>query len=162
MEIKFKHSVHYGILKKEGNLFIVSTKENPTTHDNIIARTQAIKNGIDVNEDGSINLKILFEEEIKPTCANYERDNYSEDSVVEEIREKFLDRSKKGQLKYGTSMDRNDLSIEDWLEHSIQEKMDDLLYMTKIKKDVYRNIKHIIQENSNDADLGKLIRKIYG
>jgi hypothetical protein len=56
------------------------------------------------------------------------------DSVVDSIIDKFIDRATAGKAKYGTDLDRNDLSLEDWLEHSIQEKMDDILYMQKTLK----------------------------
>ena len=56
------------------------------------------------------------------------------DSVVDSIIDKFIDRAIVGKAKYGTDLDRNDLSLEDWLEHSIQEKMDDILYMQKTLK----------------------------
>jgi hypothetical protein len=56
------------------------------------------------------------------------------DSVVDSIIDKFIDRAAVGKAKYGTDLDRNDLSLEDWLEHSIQEKMDDILYMQKTLK----------------------------
>jgi hypothetical protein len=53
------------------------------------------------------------------------------DSIVDSIIDEFVQRATIGKQKYGTDMDRNDLSLEDWLEHSIQEKMDDILYMQK-------------------------------
>jgi hypothetical protein len=56
------------------------------------------------------------------------------DSVVDSIIDKFIDRATIGKPKYRTDLDRNDLSLEDWLEHSIQEKMDDILYMQKTLK----------------------------
>ena len=56
------------------------------------------------------------------------------DSVVDSIIDKFIERATVGKAKYGTDLDRNDLSLEDWLEHSIQEKMDDILYMQKTLK----------------------------
>jgi hypothetical protein len=56
------------------------------------------------------------------------------DSVVDSIIDKFIDRAIFGKQKYGTDLDRNDLPLEAWLEHSIQEKMDDILYMQKALK----------------------------
>jgi hypothetical protein len=53
------------------------------------------------------------------------------DSVVDSIIDKFVERATIGREKYGTDLDRQDLSLEDWLEHSIQEKLDDILYMQK-------------------------------
>ena len=53
------------------------------------------------------------------------------DSIVDSIIDKFVDRATIGKQKYGTDLDRNDLELEEWLEHSIQEKMDDILYIQK-------------------------------
>ena len=53
------------------------------------------------------------------------------DSIVDSIIDKFVNRATFGKQKYGTDMDRNDLSLEEWLEHSLQEKMDDILYIQK-------------------------------
>ena len=53
------------------------------------------------------------------------------DSIVDSIIDKFVERATFGKQKYGTDLDRTDLSLEDWLEHSIQEKLDDILYMQK-------------------------------
>jgi hypothetical protein len=64
----------------------------------------------------------------------YTRTVKKTDSVVDSIIDKFIERATVGKAKYGTDLDRNDLSLEDWLEHSIQEKMDDILYMQKTLK----------------------------
>lgn len=53
------------------------------------------------------------------------------DSIVDSVIDQFVTRATFGKQKYGTDMDRNDLSLEAWLEHSIQEKMDDILYIQK-------------------------------
>jgi hypothetical protein len=53
------------------------------------------------------------------------------DSIVDSIIDKFVERATFGKEKYGCTLDRTDLSLEDWLEHSIQEKLDDILYMQK-------------------------------
>jgi hypothetical protein len=53
------------------------------------------------------------------------------DSIVDSIIDKFIERATIGKQKYNTDLDRSDLSLEDWLEHSIQEKLDDILYMQK-------------------------------
>jgi hypothetical protein len=63
------------------------------------------------------------------------------DSIVDSIIDKFVDRATVGKQKYGTDLDRTDLSLEDWLEHSIQEKLDDILYMQKALKEL-REIKN--------------------
>jgi len=45
----------------------------------------------------------------------------------------FVEREERGVKKYGTTMDRNDLSLDEWIEHMKQELMDAILYLEKIK-----------------------------
>ena len=40
----------------------------------------------------------------------------------------------KGKEKYGTDLDRQDLSLLDWIEHAKQEHMDAILYLEKLKQ----------------------------
>lgn len=58
------------------------------------------------------------------------------DSVVFEIIKEFGERAKKGYDKYGTDMDRTDLSVADWAQHLREELMDGLVYLTRLKKDI--------------------------
>jgi hypothetical protein len=62
--------------------------------------------------------------------------DFTPDSIVQTIIERFVERAKFGEKKYGTNLDRKDLSLEDWLEHSIQEKLDDILYMQRALKEI--------------------------
>ncbi len=63
-------------------------------------------------------------------------DRFFVDSVVEEVRQKFADRAAKGYKKYNATMDRGDLSIDQWLEHAQEEAMDFILYITKIRREL--------------------------
>ena len=56
------------------------------------------------------------------------------DSVVRAIVEKFLQRSAVGRAKYGTDLDRTDLSIIDWINHAQEEHMDAILYLEKLRR----------------------------
>ncbi len=58
------------------------------------------------------------------------------DSVVFEIIKEFGERAQKGLDKYGTDMDRTDLSVVDWCQHLREELMDGLVYLTRLKKDI--------------------------
>jgi hypothetical protein len=57
-----------------------------------------------------------------------------EDSIVLSIIEKFKSRSAVGWRKYGTTLDREDLSPLDWIQHAQEELMDGILYLEKLKK----------------------------
>jgi len=54
------------------------------------------------------------------------------DSIVESVINKYSERSQRGIDKYGTTMDREDLSVLDWLRHAQEEAMDLSLYLEKL------------------------------
>lgn len=56
------------------------------------------------------------------------------DSIVATIVEKFMKRSEEGKKKYGTTLDRTDLSVLDWINHAQEEHMDAILYLEKLKQ----------------------------
>jgi hypothetical protein len=57
------------------------------------------------------------------------------DSVVTAVIEKFRQRSEIGQKKYGTNLDRKDLSFLEWVNHMQEELMDAILYLEKMKRE---------------------------
>jgi cell division protein FtsI/penicillin-binding protein 2 len=57
------------------------------------------------------------------------------DSIVNNVIESFIERSNVGFAKYGTNLDRKDLSFLDWLNHAQQEAMDMILYLEKLKQE---------------------------
>ena len=56
------------------------------------------------------------------------------DSIVELVISKFQDRSNVGIQKYGTTLDRNDLTTLEWINHAQEEAMDFILYLEKLKQ----------------------------
>jgi len=63
------------------------------------------------------------------------------DSIVSSIIKQFEERSAVGKAKYGTDLDRTDLTLLEWIEHAKQEHMDAILYLEKIKQ-------QFLQENN--------------
>ena len=65
---------------------------------------------------------------------NTKKDNsYTSDSIVNSVIRAFIGRSNVGLQKYGTTLDRDDLSILDWIQHAQEEHMDAILYLEKLK-----------------------------
>ena len=58
------------------------------------------------------------------------------DSIVTAVIEKFKKRSELGKAKYGTDLDRKDLSILEWIVHAQEEHMDAILYLEKLKSEL--------------------------
>ena len=61
------------------------------------------------------------------------------DSVVTSIINQFTKRAQFGKAKYGVDLDRDDLTLLEWIEHAKQEHMDAILYLEKIKQIVELN-----------------------
>ena len=213
------------VIDEENEMYyILPVKEDYTKHDRVIAKTQAEKFGF-VFGDG---LMVLDYKPIKPTCANYERDNVEsiikdeygqnpllsemeqniadylttvfpyekqeniingllkhydyvevypvfqrlhykgknkisnlecQDNIVESVRQKLLDRSNVGIKKYNTTLDSN--NTDNYLKHAQEEAMDLSNYLEKLMQQK-EDITQIVASETNDWELGKLIRKIYG
>lgn len=61
-------------------------------------------------------------------------DDTNSDSIVRSVIQSFLQRSKIGKEKYKTTLDRDDLTLLEWIQHCQEEYMDSILYLEKIKK----------------------------
>jgi len=53
------------------------------------------------------------------------------DRVVEQVKAMFDKRSELGIKKYGFTLDKNKLSLKEWLQHSLEEQMDNILYLQR-------------------------------
>ena len=60
----------------------------------------------------------------------------NKDSIVNNVIESFKERSNAGFKKYGTNLDRKDLSPLEWLKHLQEELQDAILYTERLKKDL--------------------------
>jgi hypothetical protein len=56
------------------------------------------------------------------------------DSIVKSIINQFTTRAEFGKKKYGTDLDREDLSFQDFVKHMKEELMDAILYLEKLEK----------------------------
>ena len=63
----------------------------------------------------------------------------NDDTVVAAVIRSFQERSRAGQLKYGTTLDRTDLSPQQWAQHMQEELMDAILYLERLKREISRN-----------------------
>ena len=55
------------------------------------------------------------------------------DVIVQRVMDDYNKRSKVGIEKYGTTLEREDLNLLEWLQHLQEELMDATLYVEKIK-----------------------------
>jgi hypothetical protein len=79
-----------------------------------------------IEKDASVifgieGIKVREPQEVKP------------DPIVESVVNQLRDRSEVGIKKYGTTLNDNNLSTKEWIEHAKQEAMDFVLYLEKLK-----------------------------
>ena len=77
-----------------------------------------------------------------------------EDPIVMSVMTKFYERSETGITKYGTTLDRDDLSHVEWLNHVQDELMDATLYLERLKRKIQdKLLADVIGEDSfSDTD----------
>lgn len=61
------------------------------------------------------------------------------DSIVESVIDKIKSRSVLGIAKYNTTLDRTDFTTTQWIDAAIEEQMDNILYLTRLKKELIKN-----------------------
>jgi hypothetical protein len=71
--------------------------------------------------------------------------------VLAKVFSEFIEREEIGKKKYGTTMDRKDLSLDEWIEHMKQELMDAILYLEKIKS-IYDTQRPTDYQKANSRD----------
>ena len=69
------------------------------------------------------------------------------DKYVQQVKDKFEERSQVGIKKYNKTLERNDLSFLDWLTHLQEELMDATLYVERLKTSY-------AEENTEDSKRG--------
>jgi hypothetical protein len=96
------------------------------------------------------NQNVLHISKTNESKINMDDGNEVVDSVVFSIISQFVNRAKFGKAKYGTDLDRTDLSILDWIQHAKEEHMDAILYLEKIKNEYMNEVKRNEKSNENE------------
>jgi hypothetical protein len=60
----------------------------------------------------------------------------NKDTIVFKIAQMLRSRSETGIRKYGTTLDRTDLEVKQWIDHAIEESLDHALYLMKLKEEL--------------------------
>jgi hypothetical protein len=79
------------------------------------------------------------------------------DKIVQQVVDKYANRSAVGYMKYGTTLEDN--TKDNYLQHLQEELMDATLYIQKLI-DMNREITKLVKDHPNDAELGALIRRL--
>lgn len=55
--------------------------------------------------------------------------------IEEQVCKRLMDRAEAGKKKYGTTMERNDLSFLEWINHLQEELLDAAVYAEKLREE---------------------------
>ena len=70
-----------------------------------------------------------------------------EELVIDKIRQ----RAEVGKVKYGTTMERTDLSTKEWLNHALEESMDLCIYLMRVIEELDEQ-KQIVERNQSNPE----------
>lgn len=79
------------------------------------------------------------------------------DQIVQQVVNKYTERSDRGYQKYGTTLQEN--NKDNYLKHLQEELMDATLYLEKLMTQ-YQEITNLVRTSINDEDLGMKIRNL--
>ena len=79
------------------------------------------------------------------------------DQIVEDVVDKYLERSQVGITKYGTTLETN--NKDNFFKHLQEELMDATLYLQKLMS-LDQEITKLVREHPNDTELGMKIRNL--
>jgi hypothetical protein len=79
------------------------------------------------------------------------------DQIVEDVVDKYLERSQVGITKYGTTLETN--NKDNFFKHLQEELMDATLYLQKLMT-LDKEITKLVKNHPNDTELGMKIRNL--
>lgn len=65
--------------------------------------------------------------------------NNTEQPQVSEVTRQLIERDQAGRKKYGTTLDRDDLTLAEWLQHMAEELLDGAGYALAAKRELKKN-----------------------
>lgn len=71
-----------------------------------------------------------------PCESQFVKDLWKRDAIVCNVLQRIKDRANLGMLKYGVTMERDDVSTVEWLRHAQEEAMDLAIYLERVISDM--------------------------
>ena len=118
--------------KKQSACLIASQSDNLRSPDTSVGMREGQSPGSITSPE--CNMSPDLRPPANKNSLSMERSKPKLDSIVSSIIKKFEYRANFGKEKYGTDLDREDLTFLDWIQHAQEEHMDAILYLEKIKQ----------------------------
>jgi hypothetical protein len=108
------------------------------------------------NNDSSIYINALKKDNAELTKQNYDlMKNYrvkTSDPVINDVIDRIFVRHQQGMEKFKKTMADNSKSIPEWIEESIEEKIDDISYMSTLKDRIVEREEKLLKESDMKND----------
>ena len=102
------------------------------------------------NNDSSIYINALKKDNAELTKQNYDlMKNYrvkTSDPVINDVIDRIFVRHQQGMEKFKKTMADNNKSVSEWIEESIEEKIDDICYMSTLKDRIFERDEKLLKE----------------
>ena len=82
------------------------------------------------------------------------------DGIVFKVLQEFRARADFGYKKYGTDLDREDLTFIEWIQHAKEEHMDAILYLEKIRQDEIKRLDRTKKDKTETRKLYNMIGEL--
>jgi len=79
------------------------------------------------------------------------------DKIVQQVVDKYQERSDRGYQKYGTTLEEN--NKDSYLKHLQEELMDATLYLEKLMS-LDQEVRNLVRKHANNYELGEAIRRL--
>ena len=79
------------------------------------------------------------------------------DKIVQQVVDKYQERSDRGYQKYGTTLEEN--NKDSYLKHLQEELMDATLYLEKLIT-LEREVRDLVRKHQTNNELGEAIRML--
>jgi transcription termination factor NusB len=122
--------------------------------------------------DENIYINALKKDNAELTKQNYDlMKKYTvktSDPVINDVIDRIFKRHQQGMEKFKRTMTDNSKSIPEWIEESIEEKIDDISYMSTLKDRIVANEEKLKKDidmlrddlTIKDLEMGKMMNKI--
>mgnify|MGYP003646448736 CR=1 FL=1 len=76
---------------------------------------------------------------------------FEPDPIVARTMKRMGDRSAEGIRKYGCTMEREDVTTTEWIDHAIEEQLDAAIYLERLKDDLVK-LKPAMQQLLDESE----------
>ena len=112
-----------------------------------------------ISDSKSYREYLMEMERERETLIEKNRMQHTKDNITNQVIEDLKTRAERGYKKYNTTLGEN--NKDNYMNHLYEELLDAAQYIKK-EQSIIPDIQNLIEQYSDDSELGKVIREVYG